>query len=1294
MPALCTPSRNFRKNLLTLAVLATLAPQSSWALDLLQAPPGTVQAYVAPNVILSLDDSTSMNTKDMIKVNNKWTKTRTEVLKDALKEVFSDKDLVPNDKMRLAWQTLGNCTSVNNKKWAPPLGEAASKGTSSNYPNAMRVLNDTHRANFLKYAENFNPCTSTPTHFMVKRADEYMRAPLHINGPWATKPGGTSAENKEFLGCRRNYHILLTDGDWNGEYDGTENINTTPINFDNQDSENNINGAPANSKSDLRPVKTYTAFTLPDGTTYKRTDPQTWIYRDIDFPTWSSWHPGYDGQYISTLSDWSFKSWAVPLQSTSSLKGTIEPLPEYNNAPNEETFTNRVSKRTATLKKYWNPRYNPATWPHMVTFTIGFSTASLPSKQFRPVGNDSQWVSNIGKYWNPNLSKPLWNEDGPFQDTQNGNNGLLIAPTSKLPYGYDGSFADYASGRAQWHAVKGGEAVEDMWHAAINGRGSFYAVEKGEDLKVAFREIIKTISTQVEPQKTTTATSGSNTSRNAVGRFIGNYDPKNAWKGALRAELIKKDGTYEPIPGWGDKDTSAVMDGPSFDLNKRLVLSWSTQWLGAKYKGGVPFKWDNGETNLSKGQKYWLGLNAGSGITAATNGENQINFIRGDRSLEGPGSDATKPMRQRKSRQGDIVNSAAWYTGIPSSGYSMAGYRSFVKNNKSRTPMIYVGGNDGMLHGFSAVDGTEKIAYVPRGVIPSLTRLSSQNYNSEHRYFVDGSPMTGDVDMSTGIQDPENPNDPNYTPDWRTLLVGTLGAGGKGYFILDVTNPDGNGSGTAFAEDKASQLVILDRTRSTEGTLSAPLCNALVDSNKTIQDAAQEECRALSQTIPDCNRAGISSGEQAACSTETAEDNDIGNITMAPVLDETNGMRTTQITRMNNNRWAVVMGNGYNSKNQRPVLLIQYLDGNKELLRIPTVGTASTIPTPGSGLSEDNGLAHPRLIDLNGDELPEIAYAGDNRGNLWKFDLTNIDDTKWHVAFGGQPLFTAKGGTKGSPDSRTLVQPITVAPTARVNDRQKKVGSGTNEVMVSVGGMMVSFGTGRNLTKLDETNQNVQTIYSVLDNTRYMEEKTPLGKRLKVAPSGGTCTPIPAADCVPTPTPLGEGVAAAKLAKREVTELNDGKAGTTTAAETLDWSVHNGWYQDLPGTGERLLKPLEYYDNTNILTIWSQIPAKGSQTNVTEETCENSTVDKERQFLNFINIMDGTVPSVPLMDLNGDGAFDDNDLKANRREVTAGAHNILSKSGSENEDIDAEGKRTKLAKLPEKSLRPTWRQLK
>ena len=1294
MPHTCNPSRRFRKNLLTLAAMAAFAPHGSWALDLLQAPPGTVQAYVAPNVILSLDDSTSMNTKDMIRVNNKWTKTRTQVLIDSLKEVFNDKDLVPDNKMRLAWQSMSNCTKVDNKAWAPALGLTASQSTSSNYPNAMRVLDSTHRANFLKYVANYKACGSTPTHLMVKRADDYMRAPLHINGPWATKPGGSSSENKEYLGCRRNYHILLTDGNWNGQYDPSwENINTDPINFDNQDSTKNINGISGTT----RPTKTYDPFFLPDGTAYDRSNPQTWLYRDIDMPTFNSdWHNGYAEQYISSLSDWAFKSWATNLQDPDKLTGRIETLAEYNNAPRTETFTNPKSGKTATLEKYWNPRYNPATWPHMVTFTIGFSTDALPDYQYRPVNNSETTTTptNIGNYWNTNLSTPLWavgasntsqeNSNYPKIDKTNGNSGKLVPPTKTLPYDFDGSFADYAAGRAQWYSVKniGTHATEDMWHAAINGRGRFYAVEKGEDLKVAFREIIKTISTEVEPQKTTTATSGSNTSRNAVGRFIGNYNPQEAWKGALRAELVKKDGTYDPIPGWGGKDTAGIMDGASFKLDDRLVLSWSDQWSSSKYKGGVSFTWANDESSLSKGQKYWLGLNPGSnGITVATNGQNQLNFIRGDRSLEGPGSDPTKPMRERKSRQGDIVNSSAWYVGVPSSGYAMAGYRDFVGANKGRLPMIYVGGNDGMLHGFSAADGVEKIAYVPRGLIPSLTRLSSQNYNNNHRYFVDGSPMTGDVDMGTG-----NPEDLNYTPDWRTLLVGALGAGGKGYFILDVTNPGGTNSGTAFAAGKASELVLMDRTRSTEGTLSAPICNTLSGASKT-------ECEALSLTLPNCNRTGISSGERAACSKETTEDKDIGNITMAPVLDESNSMRTTQITRMNNNRWAVVMGNGYNSANQRAVLLIQYLDGAKELLRIPTVGSAEAPPPSGSGLAADNGLTHPRLVDLNGDERPDVAYAGDNLGNLWKFDLTSIEDSKWVVAFGGQPLFTAKGGTQGSADSRTLVQPITVPPTVRPNDRQKKAGSGANAVMVNVGGMMVSFGTGRNLTKADEQSKAMQTLYSVLDNTRYVEVKTSLGKRLQVATKGGTCTPIPGPDCVPEPTPLGD-VATAKLAKREVTDLKGGTAGTTKISETLDWTVHNGWYQDFPTTGERLLKPLEYYDGSNILTVWSQVPAQGSQTTATEETCENSTVDKERQYLTFINVMDGTLPSVQLIDLNGDGAFDSGDENANRRQVSAGAHNILSKSGSENEDIDADGKRTKLAKLPEKSLRPTWRQLK
>lgn len=92
------------------------------------------------------------------------------------------------------------------------------------------------------------------------------------------------------------------------------------------------------------------------------------------------------------------------------------------------------------------------------------------------------------------------------------------------------------------------------------------------------------------------------------------------------------------------------------------------------------------------------------------------------------------------------------------------------------------------------------------------------------------------------------------------------------------------------------------------------------------------------------------------------------------------------------------MGNGYNSKNERPVLLIQYLDGNKELLRIPATATNLTACTaedlqksnnyenPCHNVTE-NGLSTPRLVDINGDGKPDFVYAGDLKGNIWKFEI-------------------------------------------------------------------------------------------------------------------------------------------------------------------------------------------------------------------------------------------------------------------------------------------------------------------
>ncbi|MBS0494786.1 MAG: pilus assembly protein PilC [Proteobacteria bacterium] len=1209
MPRTAAP--RYRKHLLALAAGAALTPSSGWALDLAAAPPGTVEPFVRPNVIISIDDSGSMGyrldrstsggTQNITAPNadGSWDPAapRMNILKYALNQVFNDTSLLPDNKIRLAWQSMwnnGNSPGVGPKK-ANGYAGATSVDSTTMGVNSMRALTGSQRTNFLTFVSKLTPGNNTPAHWMFSQADGYMREPLGVNSPWAAEPGSTDVP---YLACRRNFHILMTDGRWNSNPTGGQ-----------QDGVN--------------------SRTLPDGAVYA--DGTTTQAKKVAL---------YRDTISNTLADWAFYSWATPPSFAASLTGTLQPATDYRNAPTTETFGNDSAGNPAILERYWNPRYNPATWPHMVTYTIGASSDAT-----------------------------TW----PGAPT-------ITAPSTDLPYGYDGSFPDFVTGQKTWPDMGTGENVRalDLWHAALNGRGRFYAIKKGADLENAFRDIFGQINTATDPDLSGSATSGSNVSRSEVGKYTAAYRPADAWKGFLTADRVKSDGTTAPDPGWNAQDTGQKLDALA-SISNRLILSWSDKWNGSKYTGGVPFQWASDESKLSTAQKVWLQKNVGGTDEGATKGQQRLDYIRGDRSLEGStanGYTTAKPYRERKSRQGDIINSDVWYTGAPAADYLLKGYTNFVRTHKSRIGMLYVGGNDGMLHGFAAADGTENIAYVPRGVIPTLNLLTDPQYNNKHRYYVDGSPMTGDVDMNGGIQDPSDPSYGAYSPDWRTLLVGTLGLGGKGYFVLDVTNPTANNlaNGTpGFNEINAPQLVKLDRTRG--ATEPAPNC------------------------------AILTGAEQTACVQIVGEDKDIGHITARPVRADTDTMHSTQITRMNDNRWAVVMGNGYNSANQRPVLLIQYLDGNKELLRIQV-----TTDTPGTGIANDNGLAAPRLVDLNGDGRADIVYAGDSLGNLWKFDLLSASSSDWKVAFSGAPLFTALGPAALSNPSRTKIQPISASPTVRANDRSMEVGTGSAKKTKRVGGMMVAFGTGRNVTKTDPDSVDVQTLYSVLDNTRYREVTTALGKRLQVHPGGGSCPS--GDDCVPVPAALGTGVATAKLARQVFAEINSGDYGAIVEQDDLKketWASFNGWYIDLPAIGERLLKPMEFYDASNLLTVWSQVPAKGSNVNPNVESCDSTSVDSERQYRTFINIMDGKAPSVVIVDKNKDGKYNmANDgylvttgsgsgsgiyKSISRAKVAKGPHSIIRKDKFENVDIDAKNNKENLAAMPEEALRPSWRQI-
>lgn len=1156
--------RKFGKTVLALAAGAALSPGAAWALSLAQAPPSTVKPYVRPNVIISVDDSGSMawkltggnsnGTGSIIAPNpdGTWNPNapRMNILKHALTQVFNDTALLPKEQIRLAWQVMwSNSNSA----------DAKSVNSASMKENSMRPLTDTHRENFLTFVKKLTPGSNTPSHRMFSQADAYMRRTLGINSPWASDPGN---QENPILGCRRNYHIMMTDGRWNSAQ---------------SDVTNQAYRDDATNRQ------------LPDGTIYGGSNlSDTQLYRDTE---------------PKTLADWAFHSWANPLQDPNDLEGSLEFDGEFLNGlalssnPNKEQiiaaalthedgFGLDSKGNPAKLKRYWNPQYNPATWPHMVTYTIGFSNDAI-----------------------------TW----PGAGTSNAG-GTITPPTEAVPFGYDGSFPDLVNGERYWPKMST-ENVRalDLWHAAINGRGRFYAVNKGEDLEKAFREIIGKISSETTAGVGSSARSGSNISRSQALRFISSYDPQQSWKGAIRSEVAKTaDGNVTHNPDWGNATaTTATKLDALASVNNRLILSWRNDPTGVN-SGGVSFEWNN----LDPTQQNWLqrdGTLAANLQTTAW-GQAQLQYIRGERSKEGT------DFRKRESRQGDILNSYVWYTGAPSGTIPLSGYSAFVRDNKNRTPMIYVGGNDGMLHGFSAENGEEKIAYVPKGVIPTLRYLGHTDFDNKHHTFVDGSPMTGDVNIS------------GATADWRTLLVGTLGAGGKGYFVLDVTNPGGASDGPSFAATNAAQLVILDQSYSTLDSIVA-------------------------------DPTGID------------EKADIGHILASPVRDTTDEMRASQITRMNNDRWAVVLGNGYNSANARPVLLVQYLDGAKELVRIPVTGNS---------YANDNGLAAPRLIDIDGDGRTDVVYAGDNMGNMWKFDLTSPNDSNWNVAFNTQPLFTAEG-----PAGET--QPISTPPTVRANDRLKEDVTDPTK-LEAVGGMMVAFGTGRNIAVGDPQSTDTHTLYSVLDNSRYCRATTAGAKHLHLLNSPGDVSACDDGANIDASAVSVPAVVASRndLAEQKITDVSDDTAGVIDPVTNLDpstWVSKKGWYLDLPVEGERILEPINFFDGSNILNVISQVPEKGNDLDPNIEACDTTEIKSGRQFRTLINIMDGKRPSVQLVDYSGDQKYDESDQDVSRVEISTGPHDMFV-HGDLIRDIDADGDVEVLARMPEEAMRPTWRQLK
>ncbi len=578
---------------------------------------------------------------------------------------------------------------------------------------------------------------------------------------------------------------------------------------------------------------------------------------------------------------------------------------------------------TATVDPYWNPANNPATWQHLVTYAIGFGAAAAIT--------------------NPNYAGSTF--AGP-------------------------DFAKLVDGSMEWPGINNDAGrYPDLWHTAVNSRGRLFAATDQQGLDDAFKTILGEIASQ------NVAAGGAASSFLVSGtqfRMVrAGYSSEPTLRGTLEGYGLDTSGALSNSPSWNAQtQLSAVAHG------SRVVLTASGPSTGAAFRWNNLSTWQTGALNLSA-----------SGSTDSR-GSTRLDYLRGDTSNEASTANPSGVFRGRQGGLlGTIVNAEPKVVAAPRAGYTFGAYPAFRTANLSRTPVTFVGANDGMLHGFNTLTGAPVLSYVPRGVYPHLSSYTHPDH--VHRMYVDGPLITADwLDGTT----------------WRTLLVGALGAGGRGFFGLEVTNP------TDFTEARASAVVRFDYTAPPVGHAS------------------------LEAFVTESGSSGMM-GEIAT---------DLGHIFSDPSRDAFLG-RNLQVARMKNGKWALLLGNGVNSVNERAVLYVLYLDGSgfKKLITQNTTG-------------QNNGLSTPLPVDLDNDGLVDFAYAGDMLGRLWKFDLSSSDDANWKVA-------------QASSVNTALIdtgRPITSAPAVAVHPK---------------GGLLVTFGSGRLMTDLDRSSSTAEYLYGVWD---------------------------------------------------------------------------------------------------------------------------------------------------------------------------------------------------------------------
>lgn len=595
---------------------------------------------------------------------------------------------------------------------------------------------------------------------------------------------------------------------------------------------------------------------------------------------------------------------------------------------------------------------DPADWQHMVTFSVAF-------------GLDGTLTDTNGDGWpDPTLTESdVWGgEPVPFTAT----------------------------------------TVDDMWHAAFNSKGKFIAAQTPQALTEALNEALATVAERESSAAAVAVNSGSFQTGSKLFQALFN---SNDWSGNVLAfELQEITSPENPnlklilpaeTPTWEAADLLDNRNAGSRDI---VTFKPSTE-------EGIVFDWPADPNNptadeLDPEQIAALNEHPGSGTSDGL-GADRLAYLRGDDSLETSNGGS---FRSRSTTLGDVINSAPVFVGDPNFLYPETwpgtsppetSYSAFIEAEEGRTPIVYAGGNDGMLHAFNADTGEEVFGYVPNAVFDRLNELTDTDYS--HRFYVDGSPTYADVFFNNA---------------WHSVITTGLRKGGQAVFALDVTDP------SVLTEGNAEDIPLWEfGDRDTDGD------------------------------------------------SDVEGDPDLGYTFSSP-----------SVVRLHNGKWGAVFGNGYNnteadgsaSTTGNAVLYIVDIETGALIRKIDTGVGAANDP---EGNSRPNGLATPAVVDVDGDIVADLVFAGDLFGNLWKFDLTDSNPTNWgsYVESGNNPapMFTTE-----SPDTGNPPQPITSRPQVGRHPAGRS-------------GLMIYFGTGKYLGSVDNTQigQTTESFYAVWDRT-------------------------------------------------------------------------------------------------------------------------------------------------------------------------------------------------------------------